>query len=171
MLFRLSNVPASFEGYINKIFTEKLDVFVIVYLKNILIYTEKTGQPYIEAVYWVLDQLQTHWLFANLKKYCSIKTRSDFLATLSWSREFKWRKRKSRPLKLGQSLNQFGISRCFWVLPTSTGNSVLICGIHVFSQLCQFWNEFWTNLNSKRPYKVSIGEIWLRLTELHANNQ
>ena len=40
MLFGLSNVLASFQGYINKILAEKLDVFVIVYLDDIVIYTE-----------------------------------------------------------------------------------------------------------------------------------
>ena len=47
---------------------KKLDIFVILYLDNILIYTEDSGQPYIEAVCWVLDQLRKHFLFANLKK-------------------------------------------------------------------------------------------------------
>ena len=55
MLFDLSNASATFQGYVNKILAEKLDVFVIVYLDNILIYTEDPGQPYIDAVRWVLD--------------------------------------------------------------------------------------------------------------------
>ena len=40
MPFGLSNAPASFQGYINKILAEKLDIFVIVYLDDIFIYTE-----------------------------------------------------------------------------------------------------------------------------------
>ena len=40
VLFRLSNAPASFQGYIKRILAKKLDVFVIVYLDNILIYIE-----------------------------------------------------------------------------------------------------------------------------------
>ena len=50
MPFRLSNAPASFQGYINKILAEKLDIFVIVYLDDILIYTEDPGQGHVEAV-------------------------------------------------------------------------------------------------------------------------
>ncbi len=47
MFFGLSNAPASFQGYINNILTKKLNVFIIVYLDNILIYTMKSGQrPY-----------------------------------------------------------------------------------------------------------------------------
>ena len=50
MLFGLSNTPASFQGYITKILVEKLDVFVIIYLDNILIYIKDKGQGYMEAM-------------------------------------------------------------------------------------------------------------------------
>ena len=40
MLFGLSNASASFQGYMNKILAKKLDVFVIVYLDDIMIYTK-----------------------------------------------------------------------------------------------------------------------------------
>ena len=50
MLFGLSNAPASFQGYINKILAEKLNIFVIVYLNDILIYIEDPGQSHVEAV-------------------------------------------------------------------------------------------------------------------------
>ena len=40
MPFGSSNAPASFQGYINKILAEKLDVFIIFYLDDILIYTK-----------------------------------------------------------------------------------------------------------------------------------
>ncbi len=50
MPFRLTNAPATFQSYINKILVEKLDVFVIVYLDDILIYTESEGEEYIQAV-------------------------------------------------------------------------------------------------------------------------
>ena len=53
MPFGLSNTLATFQGYVNKIFAEKLDVFVILYLDNILIYIKDLGQPYVKAVCWV----------------------------------------------------------------------------------------------------------------------
>ena len=57
MAFRLSNAPASFQGYINIILTEKLNVFVIMYLENILIFIEETGKLHVEAICWIFDQL------------------------------------------------------------------------------------------------------------------
>ena len=79
MPFGLSNAPVTFQGYVNKILAEKLDVFVIVYLDNILIYTEDPGQPHVDAVRWVLDQLWKYSLFANLKKCCFHQDKIHFL--------------------------------------------------------------------------------------------
>ena len=55
MLFGLFNALVTFQRYVNKILAEKLGIFVIVYLDNIIIYTEDPGQPYIEPVCWVFD--------------------------------------------------------------------------------------------------------------------
>ena len=50
MLFGLSNTPATFQKYVNKILAKKLDIFVIIYLDDILIYTKDPSQPHVEAV-------------------------------------------------------------------------------------------------------------------------
>ena len=55
MPFGLTNAPATFQGYINKILTEKFDVFVIVYLDDIFIYTKDERKSHVQVVYWVLD--------------------------------------------------------------------------------------------------------------------
>ncbi len=68
MPFGLTNAPAKFQSYINKILVEKLDVFVIVYLDDILTYTKNKGEEHVQAVQWVLDQLRKYSLYANLKK-------------------------------------------------------------------------------------------------------
>ena len=67
MFFGLFNALASFQGYVNKILVEKLDVFIIVYLNDILIYTEDVSQGHVEDVWWVLGELRKYGLFANLK--------------------------------------------------------------------------------------------------------
>ena len=54
MLFGLTNAPANFQEYINKIFARKLDIFVIIYLDGILIYTDDDEDSYIAAIWWVL---------------------------------------------------------------------------------------------------------------------
>ena len=50
MPFGLTNAPTTFQGYINKILAEKLNVFVIVYLDDILIYTEDESEGHVQAV-------------------------------------------------------------------------------------------------------------------------
>ena len=50
MPFGLTNAPGSFQGYVNKILAEKLNIFIIVYLDDILIYTEDPGKAHVKAV-------------------------------------------------------------------------------------------------------------------------
>ena len=67
MPFDLINIPATFQGYINKIFVEKHHIFVVVYLDNILIYTEDDGDGYVAVVQLVLEQVRKFSLYAKLK--------------------------------------------------------------------------------------------------------
>ena len=69
MPFGLTKAPASFQGYINKIVTEKLDIFVIVYLNDILIDTKDDGDGHVAAIQCVMEQLRKFSLYAKLKKY------------------------------------------------------------------------------------------------------
>ena len=50
MLFELTNVSTSFQRYINKILTKKLDIFIIIYLDNIFIYTDNDSNSHVAAV-------------------------------------------------------------------------------------------------------------------------
>ena len=50
MPFGLFNALTIFQGFVNKILTEKLDIFVIENLNNILIYTKNPGQSHVKAV-------------------------------------------------------------------------------------------------------------------------
>lgn len=66
MLFGLSNISVSFQRYIDKILAKKLDIVVIVNLDNILIFIDKVD--HIDAIWSVFNQLNKHFLYANLKK-------------------------------------------------------------------------------------------------------
>ena len=68
MSFGLTNAPRSFQGYVNKILAKKLDIFVIVYLDDIFIYTKDPGKSHVKAVWWVLEVFRKYGLYANLKK-------------------------------------------------------------------------------------------------------
>ncbi len=49
--FRLTNALATFQDYINKVLAEKFDVFVILYLDDILIYTKSEGKKNVKAIW------------------------------------------------------------------------------------------------------------------------
>ena len=50
IVFVLTNIPSSFQSYVNKILAEKLDGFVIVYLDQILVCIEDPGQGPVKAM-------------------------------------------------------------------------------------------------------------------------
>lgn len=54
--------------YIYEILVKKPDVFVIVYLDHILIYTKNWVRGHLKAFGWGLDQLRKNSLLANIKK-------------------------------------------------------------------------------------------------------
>lgn len=78
--FSLSNTLTSFQKYINKILAEKLNIFVIVYLDDIFIYTKDIGQDHMIAVRQVLDILRKNGFFTNFKKCWFHKDEVCFLS-------------------------------------------------------------------------------------------
>ena len=65
--FGLSNAPATFQHFMNDIFHDLLDVCIVVYLDDILIYSEDITQ-HREHVKEVLQRLRTHGLYAGAQK-------------------------------------------------------------------------------------------------------
>lgn len=80
MFFGLFNALASFYGYINKIWAEKFNIFVIVYLDNIVIYTKDSSYSYVSAIWQSLKIFQKYNLFANLNKYYFYQNKVRFLS-------------------------------------------------------------------------------------------
>ena len=64
MPFGLTNAPAVFQHMANDIFRDFLDIFTIVYLDDILIYS-KTQEEHDKHVRHVLRRLREYGLYAN----------------------------------------------------------------------------------------------------------
>jgi hypothetical protein len=73
MLFGLCNAPATFQVYINQTLSGILDIFCIVYLDNILIFSG-TKAEHTNHVQQVLEHLQRFKLYAKASK-CDFHTR------------------------------------------------------------------------------------------------
>ena len=99
MPFRLSDAPASFQGYINKILAKKLNIFVIVYFNDIFIYTKDPGQAHVKAVRWVLEELRKNSFFANLKKCRFHKEKVRFLGYVVSSQKVRMEEKKIDAVK------------------------------------------------------------------------
>ena len=78
MPFGLTNAPATFQAYINNVLRKYLDVFVVVYLDDILVYS-KTEEEHVGHVTKVLQALKDVDLRVKLEKYEFYKQEIEFL--------------------------------------------------------------------------------------------
>jgi transposase InsO family protein len=78
MPFGLTNAPAVFQHMANDIFRDFLDIFIIVYLDDILIYS-KTQEEHNMHVRQVLLRLQQYGLYAKLEKCTFDENHVEFL--------------------------------------------------------------------------------------------
>jgi len=78
MPFRLTNIPATFQAYINKALSGLLDIIYIIYLNNIIVYSNNY-EAYMYYMQMVLKKLREYKLYINLKKYLFYITSINFL--------------------------------------------------------------------------------------------
>lgn len=64
MPFGLTNAPATCQQFVNDVLREYLDLFVVVYLDDILIYSENSAQ-HDDHVFKVLRKLREYGLFCK----------------------------------------------------------------------------------------------------------
>jgi len=67
MPFRLTNAPSVFQRHLNNILSEKMDLGVVIYIDDILIYTQ-TEEEHVELVRWVLKKVSENGLSVNIDK-------------------------------------------------------------------------------------------------------
>jgi hypothetical protein len=67
MPFGLTNAPAFFMNLMNKVFMEELDKFVVVFIDDILVYSQST-EEHGQHLRIVLRKLRNHQLYAKFSK-------------------------------------------------------------------------------------------------------
>jgi len=67
MHYGLTNTPASFQRFMNDVFKDLLDICVVVYLDNILIYSD-THDEHLKQVQEVMHHLRSNHLYAKIEK-------------------------------------------------------------------------------------------------------
>ncbi len=67
MPFGLVNSPSVFQAFVNDVFRDMLNRWVIVYIDDILIYSD-SYEDHVKQVRSVLQRLLTHQLYAKIKK-------------------------------------------------------------------------------------------------------
>src|SRR5947207_13714650 len=77
MSFDLTNAPTTFQTLINKIFRSFLNKFVIIYLDDIIIYSN-FYQEHIQHLRQVLDFLRKNQLYAKFYKCIFDKSEFNF---------------------------------------------------------------------------------------------
>jgi len=77
MLFGLTNAPAAFQQFMNNILSDLPDVLVIIYLDDILIYSDDMSKhkQHVKEVLW---RLQKHSLYTNADKCKFYKTTVEY---------------------------------------------------------------------------------------------
>ena len=68
MPFGLSNAPAAFQHLMNNIISNLLDICILVYLNDILVYSDNSVD-HKQHVHEVLHRLQNNKLYARADKY------------------------------------------------------------------------------------------------------
>jgi hypothetical protein len=67
MSFGLTNAPAFFMNLMNNVFMDYLDKFVVVFIDDILIYSQ-SEEEHVDHLKMVLQRLREHQLYAKLSK-------------------------------------------------------------------------------------------------------
>ncbi|CCO30490.1 Retrotransposable element Tf2 155 kDa protein type 1 [Rhizoctonia solani AG-1 IB] len=81
MTFGLTNAPAAFQYFMNDLFQDLLDVYVIIYLDDILIFSKNEAEHEFH-VHEVLHRLETAQLFCKGSKCEFHRTRVEYLGII-----------------------------------------------------------------------------------------
>ncbi|QRW26529.1 Retrotransposable element Tf2 protein [Rhizoctonia solani] len=126
MTFGLTNAPASFQHFMNNLFKDLLDVCVIIYLNDILIYS-RDDVSHTQHVHKVLRRLKENQLFCKASKCTFHVTSVEYLGIIVLDKGFSLDKLKIQAVQK-------------WLVPTKVKEVQLFLGFANF--LCQFVANF-----------------------------
>jgi len=119
MPFGLTNAPATFQFFMNDIFADMVDCFVVVYLDDILVFSDNLTD-HREHVQKVLQRIRQHNLHVRPEK-CDFHCNSiEYLGFIITPKAFQWTQQKLTPSLLGRRQLQLKKSNLSWVLLIST---------------------------------------------------
>ncbi|QRW25661.1 Retrotransposable element Tf2 protein [Rhizoctonia solani] len=98
MTFGLTNAPAAFQHFMNKLFKDLLDVCVIIYLDDILIYS-KDDASHTQHVHEVLRCLMENQLFCKVSKCTFHITSVEYLGIIVLDKGFSLDKLKIQAIQ------------------------------------------------------------------------
>ncbi|QRW25741.1 Retrotransposable element Tf2 protein [Rhizoctonia solani] len=128
MPFGLTNAPAAFQDMMNEIFRDLLDVYVIIYLDNILVFSlnEEDHEIHVQEV---LRRLQDNNLFCNIKKCHFHVKKIDYLGFII--------------LEFGIEVDQSKVTNALnWSIPKNVKN------IQEFLGFVNFYRQFIPNFGN-----------------------
>ncbi|KAF8747935.1 Chromo (CHRromatin Organization MOdifier) domain [Rhizoctonia solani] len=110
MPFGLCNAPAAFQHFMNEIFRDILDVYVVVYLDDILIFSE-SRELHTKHLQEVLKRLQDNACYCNLEKCNFYASEVDYLGVIANGEGV-----KADPKKITQAVD--------WATPRSVKGNI-----------------------------------------------
>src|ERR1700678_1729901 len=121
MPFGLSNAPASFQHFMNDIFGDLLDVCGIIYLDDILIYSDdpKEHKKHVREVF---RRLRQYGLYVRPDK-CFFSVNSVEYLGFILSMDRRCQPLKSKPFRIGLNQRKSRTFNPFWVSLISTAAS------------------------------------------------
>ena len=122
MSFELVNAPATFQAYINWVLVRLIDIFCVIYLNNILIYSETLNQHH-KHVKKVLERLWKFQLYMSLKK-CEFSTQ------------------KVKFLRFIISITDVAMNLCRVEIIWDWSTSKIFCEVQVFLDFANFYRRF-----------------------------
>ncbi|MBW0535857.1 hypothetical protein O181_075572 [Austropuccinia psidii MF-1] len=122
MPFGLTNTPSSFQNLVNDIFPDLLDVYVVVYLNDIMVFS-KSEEEHVTHVSTVPSRLRANNLFAKASKCLFNVSSVEYLGYVVSSEGLKMDQAKSSIFSIAHLQETSRLFNLSLALPTSTAVS------------------------------------------------